>query len=148
MKRSIVVWYTVVRHALWICGGKPCPFHLMSLPSEYKAKLPAAGNFSLKQRVKISKLVNFTIKVKGKKHCPFCLQYVPSNNNIVNYKNSETKIQQTDKVPSLNLSGSWDAYQKIYLSSTTSWSSVMKIILRLVSFVGVTMGSTIGWAQI
>ena len=21
--------YTVVRPALWICGGKPCPFHLM-----------------------------------------------------------------------------------------------------------------------
>ena len=46
--------YTVVRAALWICGGKPCPFHLMSLPSEYEAKVPAAGNFSLKQRIQTS----------------------------------------------------------------------------------------------
>ena len=38
----------------------------MSLPSEHKAKLLAADNFSLKQRVKTSKLVNFTLKVKGK----------------------------------------------------------------------------------
>ena len=58
--------YTVVRHALWIYRGKPCPFHIMSLPSEYKAKLPAAGSFSLKQRVKT-----------------FCLQYLPSKNNSV-----------------------------------------------------------------
>ena len=54
---------TVVRPALWICGGKPCSFHIRSLPSNIKAKLPAAGNFSLKQRVKTSKLVNFTLKV-------------------------------------------------------------------------------------
>ena len=55
----------------------------MSMPSEYKAKLLAAGNFSLKQREKTSKLVNFTLKFQGKKHCPFCLQYMPSNNNSV-----------------------------------------------------------------
>ena len=58
-----LVIYTVVRPALWICGGKPCSFHIRSLPSNIKAKLPAAGNFSLKQRVKTSKLVNFTLKV-------------------------------------------------------------------------------------
>ena len=28
--------YTVVRPALWIWGEKPCSFHLMSFPSEYK----------------------------------------------------------------------------------------------------------------
>ena len=32
-------------------------------PLNIKAKLPAAGNFSLKQRVSTSTLVNFTLKV-------------------------------------------------------------------------------------
>ena len=27
--------YTVVRPALWICGEKPCAFHIRSLPSNY-----------------------------------------------------------------------------------------------------------------
>ena len=53
---------TVVRPALWICGGKHCAFHIRSLPSNIYAKLPATGNFSLKQRVKTSKLVNFSHK--------------------------------------------------------------------------------------
>ena len=38
-------------------------------PLNIKAKLPAAGNFSLKQRVSTSTLVNFSLKVNGKK-CP------------------------------------------------------------------------------
>ena len=53
--------YTVIRPALCIYGGKPCPFHLMSFPSECKAKSPAAGIFSLKKRVKTYKLVNFKV---------------------------------------------------------------------------------------
>ena len=36
-------------------------------PLNTKAKLPAADNFSLKQRVSTSTLVNFTLEVKGKK---------------------------------------------------------------------------------
>ena len=56
--------YTVVRPTLWICGGKPCPFHILGhCPLNIKVKLPAAGNFSLKQRVSTSTLVNFTLKV-------------------------------------------------------------------------------------
>ena len=41
-----------------------CTSHalLLDLPSNINAKLPVAGNFSLKQRVKTSKLVNFSHK--------------------------------------------------------------------------------------
>ena len=37
--------YTVVRPALWICGGKPCSFHLMSLSSKYKGQITWSRQF-------------------------------------------------------------------------------------------------------
>ena len=44
-------------------GGKPCAFHILChCPLTIQANVPTAGNFSLKQRVKTSKLVNFSLK--------------------------------------------------------------------------------------
>ena len=58
-------------------GENLAVFHLMSLPSEYKAKLPAAGNFSLKQRVETSS--EFFPQILREKT-------LPSNNNSMNKK--------------------------------------------------------------
>ena len=59
---------------------KPCSFHIGTYCHcclNIKAKVPAAGHFSLKQRVRTSTQVNFSSKSKGKNN----VHRMPSNNN-------------------------------------------------------------------
>ena len=56
----------------------------MSLPSEYKAKLPTASNFFTETKGKNIQTSEFYPQsLREKKQCPYCLQCMPSNNNSV-----------------------------------------------------------------